>query len=371
MQVSYSCHIGGIQNTGALTGAGKHNERQYQDIRSIIKYRQEHENWRDKDHNTRLRGSDNLKRDVEETYKKEFEEALKKYNDQQKRDDRKKGDYKDYLKEVSNGKQNVAIEMIVQIGSKENWQGVDIDTRKNMTEVFKNQLEYMEKNLPDFKISHAVIHYDESSPHLHVVGVPIGRGYQKGMEVRVSQREVFNKETLRNELQKGMREQAEKDMKARFKDIEFKEKEQGRKFSKSVGAYKEYMNKTQELERQIREQEHILEQRARVRDKEKDINQFLDKEDKTLLGYIKPSAKGLSELVEQVNQDKKDKELLREQTSLIGHLSQENKRLDEHNYTLIEMVKEQQKEIERLREQERTREREHTRGREHNQGHER
>ena len=37
----------------------------------------------------------------------------------------------------------------------------------------KKQVEDLENILPNFKVASAIIHYDETSPHLHIVGVPI------------------------------------------------------------------------------------------------------------------------------------------------------------------------------------------------------
>ncbi len=42
-----------------------------------------------------------------------------------------------------------------------------------MTNVFKLQLNDLQEVVPDFKIASAIIHYDETSSHLHIVGVSI------------------------------------------------------------------------------------------------------------------------------------------------------------------------------------------------------
>ena len=42
-----------------------------------------------------------------------------------------------------------------------------------MSEVYKKQVEDLEMLVPNFKVASAIIHYDETSPHLHIVGVPI------------------------------------------------------------------------------------------------------------------------------------------------------------------------------------------------------
>ena len=33
----------------------------------------------------------------------------------------------------------------------------------------------------DFKVANAVIHFDEESPHMHVVGVPVAEGFMKSL----------------------------------------------------------------------------------------------------------------------------------------------------------------------------------------------
>ena len=54
------------------------------------------------------------------------------------------------------------------------------------------------------KIASAIIHFDESSPHMHIVGVPVKEKNKYGMELQVGKSDVFTKSTLR-ELQDKMR----------------------------------------------------------------------------------------------------------------------------------------------------------------------
>lgn len=35
--------------------------------------------------------------------------------------------------------------------------------------------------LPQFVVANAVVHLDEDSPHMHIVGVPVADGYKKGL----------------------------------------------------------------------------------------------------------------------------------------------------------------------------------------------
>ena len=53
-------------------------------------------------------------------------------------------------------------------------------------------------------MSSAIIHYDETSPHLHIVGVPIKFDGKNGMSKQVGKSDVFTKESLRK-LQDKMR----------------------------------------------------------------------------------------------------------------------------------------------------------------------
>ena len=49
----------------------------------------------------------------------------------------------------------------------------------------------LQEYLPDFKIANAVVHFDEASPHMHVVGVTVGRGFKRGLSTKVSKCSVF------------------------------------------------------------------------------------------------------------------------------------------------------------------------------------
>ncbi len=66
-------------------------------------------------------------------------------------------------------------------------------------------LECLQKLLPEFKIANAVIHFDEASPHMHVVGVPVWEGAKRGLSKKVSKRNVFTPQTLSVILQDKLR----------------------------------------------------------------------------------------------------------------------------------------------------------------------
>lgn len=197
MALSYSFHLSNkshaVSNTSKLNGVCKHNERRYKSSRSYDK------------ENIKVmysRTNENLYKDVQQIYHDEFDEALKEFNQKQNRDDRK---IKDYLKHVSDSKSNdVAAEIIIQIGDQDFWKDRSMEFKKSMIPCFQEQLDRLRKLCPDFKIASAIVHLDEKSPHMHVVGVPVAEGYKRGLSKRCSKTKVFTQSSL-EKLQEAMR----------------------------------------------------------------------------------------------------------------------------------------------------------------------
>ena len=54
--------------------------------------------------------------------------------------------------------------------------------RMKMIDVYKEQVNDLMKVVPEFKVSNAVIHFDETSPHMHLVGLPISDNNKRGMK---------------------------------------------------------------------------------------------------------------------------------------------------------------------------------------------
>ena len=73
-----------------------------------------------------------------------------------------------------------------------------------MTSVYVEQVKDLETLVPNFKVASAIIHYDETSPQLHIVGIPIKYKNKNGMSKQVGKSDVFTKESLRK-LQDKMR----------------------------------------------------------------------------------------------------------------------------------------------------------------------
>lgn len=170
-----------IQNLKDLSDVNNHNHRAYDnkvdDIEIII-------------------GTNNVIEDVIFLYLEEFEEARNEYNNRQTRNDRK---IVNYLQSVSDDKKkDIACEIIIELGDMEFWEAQELSSKKQMTKVFIGQVEKLKELLPEFKIANAVAHYDETSPHLHIVGVPIKDGFKTGMKKQVCNQKYLQKKFLQN-----------------------------------------------------------------------------------------------------------------------------------------------------------------------------
>ena len=176
-----------IQNAKQLSTADKHNYRKYDNRQDEIVV---------------IKGTTSLYNDVLCFYKNEFEEARLEYNNKQTRDDRK---IDDYFKKISNNsKSDLAVQIIIELGNKKFWDTKSMTYKHKMTNVFIKQVDDLELLLPNFKICSAIIHYDETSPHLHIVGVPIKYNCKTGMSMQVGKTDVFTRNSLK-ELQDKMR----------------------------------------------------------------------------------------------------------------------------------------------------------------------
>ena len=135
---------------------------------------------------------------VREAYEHLFGEAQQKYNSKQKRKDRKIDDYYTHLfgnvpeskqdeVQTNRNNQNSFYEYIVQIGDKDS-AGI-VTNPENAQIVTECLLEYVkdfqERN-PNLYMFNAVLHLDETTPHLHIDVIPFSDNYKKGMSRQLS-----------------------------------------------------------------------------------------------------------------------------------------------------------------------------------------
>lgn len=152
----------------------KHNNRKFTDKQ---KEENNHINYDRTNENILL-----VEKNLKEIYEQEFGESLKKYNDKQKRKDRKIENYYDHIK--NSKKTSLQQEMIIQVGDKDDF--FSEENREVANEILKDWFEDFEKRNPNLKVYNAIIHNDEASPHLHLNFVPVASGYKRGLEKQVS-----------------------------------------------------------------------------------------------------------------------------------------------------------------------------------------
>ena len=190
--ISVSMHCGSgtnaIKNMADIKRCDLHNNRKYKNNKneeidlSLSKY------------NITIAGSKNITEDIKEFYKREFAEATYNYNKNQKDERRKIVDYLDKMNKDS--KSNIAVEFIFQIGDREDWENKSLEDKQKTVEIFKKAIPILEAK--GIKTVNASIHLDETSPHLHLIAVPIIENQKRGLEKQVSQNKVITKTTLKD-----------------------------------------------------------------------------------------------------------------------------------------------------------------------------
>lgn len=250
--ISFTAHVSNkksaITSKSKLAGVAKHNLRKYKSEEYSA------------DNIFLVYGTDNLVQDVKAVYHQEFDEALKAYNENQTRADRK---IEDYFEHVANKEQDMAVEIIIQIGDRAYWQQ-HYENKCYMKKIYSMMLAELQYLLPEFVVANAVVHMDEDSPHMHVVGVPVATGYKKGLSKQVSKRKVFTKEVLSEVLQDELRAVANTKVMIAF-DEQIREKSKGRNHDLSVMEYKVLKEEIRydELKEQVDEKQQENEQLER------------------------------------------------------------------------------------------------------------
>lgn len=140
-----------------------------------------------------------VRENIQDAYHNLFNESVIKYNENQKRNDRKIKNYFDKI--YRSKKEKPFYEFIVQVGNQN-----DQPDQKKCKKILEEFNQMLQKDYPNMKIFNSVIHVDESTPHLHLDFIPIGEGYKKGLEKRVSMQKALqnlgfsNYADFRNEL---------------------------------------------------------------------------------------------------------------------------------------------------------------------------
>ncbi len=328
-----------IQNAAHLSRVNKHNLRKYENGTDAIQI---------------LYGSNNLYKDVQELYLQEFEQARIEYNAKQVRDDRK---IQDYFRHISDSKQwDLACEFVVELGDKDFWQDKDDEYRKKMSDVYNEQVKDLMDVVPEFKVANAVVHYDETSPHMHIVGLPVKNDCTRGMSKQVAKSKIFTKESL-TKIQDEMRNRCINSYNKFYGTVtELKKKQKGRNQDinvKEMGSYKEFKR---QKNKKLAELENANKKADLLNSKAIEVNQTLEK--------LKPSTfnknnKIISnEVIEKIKNYTKDVNDITKSfkkttnvNNLINSIEQNYNTIRIENFDLKDKVKNLENEVEVLKEQ--------------------
>ena len=361
-ELAVSMHIGSekdsIKNLDKIIDIDSHNNRKYKNKNNL-----EIDQTLSK-YNICLRGSNNISNDIKEFYKNEFGEAVYNYNLKQK-DERRK--IVDYLSKVESDKQtNIAVEILLQIGDKENWENKTFEEKKKTKEMFENSLKILEEK--NIKVVSAIVHLDETTPHLHVVAVPVIENCKRGIEKQVSQNKVITREVmkeLRENIEKSFIEDYNKiygeNIKKKVKKCEiskhltvadYKNTKKMLEVAKEVGDVKTLSEELKgELERTKKE---IVEIEVIKKEKTNDYNNL-----KSETNFITNQLTKLETSKNDKLKEKEAKELeldlyntkIKEYKEKIIEDKKEAERLEEEEKKTAEELKEQEKKIREVKEE--------------------
>ena len=372
-ELAYSLHLGSDKNRkniskqnskNNISGTTSLSNNAIQNIRQLSKV--DKHNYRKYDNNQKLieivRGTSSPLKDVKELYLSEFEDARLEYNSKQSRPSRM---INNYFENVSNNeKKDLACEIIIELGDKEYWDTKNEEFKKKMSKVYKKQVDDLELLVPNFKVASAIIHYDETSPHLHIVGVPIKYKNKNGMEKQVGKSDVFTKESLIR-LQDKMRTLCIEEFNQVYSlDSTLKQKQRGRNKDIHVSDMNNYIDIKKQIEKNNEKLKQVNKKSNELKNNSKDIkdkinkfkvsklnkdNFILSKEDKdSIISFIKQvdntnneydKIQTLSSTLINANEEIENKD------KQINMLNENNKALNLRVTTLNNTIKEKDNKI--------------------------
>ena len=247
-----------IQNAKDLSNVNKHNLRDYDNQRELIRT---------------IYGTNDIVNDVKQAYLDKFEEARLEYNNNQTREDRK---IEDYFKKVCESQNDIACEIIIELGDMDFWNDKNEEYRLKMIDVYNEQVKDLIKIVPTFKIANATIHFDETSPHMHIVGVPVVENCTRGMKKQVGKSKIFTKAIL-TEIQDKMRNACIKSYNKFYEvNTQLKKKQKGRNQDINVNDMGNYRKIKKQLEQKEQKLEKANNQTKKLDNTSTDITEILD-----------------------------------------------------------------------------------------------
>lgn len=158
------------------------------------------------DHNNRKFIAENVDRErtknnvefknipLKNAYHTLFDDALQRYNDMQKRADRKIDNYLEYIQKSKQEKP--FYEIIVQVGN-HNDMGVGSHNESLAKAILEDYMRSLESRNPNLFVFNATLHMDEATPHLHIDFIPFTTESKRGLDTRVSMKQALERQGFR------------------------------------------------------------------------------------------------------------------------------------------------------------------------------
>lgn len=209
-------------------------------------------------HIDRKRTADNVvikQEHVRDAYERIFGEFLEKYNDKQRRKDRKIDDYYDHVKQSKT--LHTQYEFIVQVGKKEDFED-NPENWETANQVLTDYVDEFQERNPNFEVYNAVIHNDEASPHLHLNVIPVAEGYKRGLERQPAfnkaiENQGFERTGDSRQVFREWRNSEVSEIEKLMNKREIKREKVGTNNIQSMPEYKEVQKKIQERKKELSE----------------------------------------------------------------------------------------------------------------------
>lgn len=201
------------------------------------------------------------------------------------------------------------------------------------------------------------MHYDESSPHLHIVGVPVKDGNKNGMKKQVGKSTIFTKESLR-EIQDMIRIYCKESFNKIYEtNIELLDKLEGRNEdieSKNMSKQYDYLKKQADKNRQRLEK--VNHQTETTLSKSKEVKEIISNLKPTKItknNFIinDEEISVINNYIENVDKNVSDIKSVNDLTSLMEDFEENLKTHDMKVNNLQLKVEEQSKRIKNLEKQ--------------------
>lgn len=139
-------------------------------------------------------------------YEKCFGNSINEYNKNQSRKDRKIDGIQGYINKLKNSKngEKIFYECIVQVGNQlDMYNEVEsIELRNKFKNILDTYMKNFQQRNPNLYVFNAVLHMDETTPHLHINYIPVATNYKKGLNKRNSLSKALEEQGITGENKK-------------------------------------------------------------------------------------------------------------------------------------------------------------------------